>query len=238
MAGRYLDIIEHLRCPPPYDILGYSMGGLIAFEMATQLARQDRQVRLLGLLDPPVPGSLGLPDEARVLRVMARTLGITSVVTAATPDAEELLALLVAEAKAAGVLPDAYTVEDMRPTVEIQLTNGRAASVYARRHRTRPDLGTAARRHRRGQAARRVHRPKAGADGRAGPATAGARRRGRAEVYAGHGVRHQPRDGVQLPAARGRHGLNAREADLHRRSARPTSAAVGRYSAGTPAPNR
>jgi thioesterase domain-containing protein len=129
MAHRYVTILRAGNHAPPYDIIGYSMGGLVAFEMAARLAHDGNPVRL-GLLDAPVPGSLTTPNHARVIRIMARGLGIRAVVEAATDDVEDLLALLVAEAQSAGTLPATYTVDDLRPSVELQLINSRAATDY------------------------------------------------------------------------------------------------------------
>jgi thioesterase domain-containing protein len=129
MAERYLGIVRRENRPPPYDIIGYSMGGLVAFEMAVRLLDEGVPVRL-GLLDPPVPCSLTTSDPARVVRLIARTLAIPSVVDAGTDDPEELLELLVTEARSTGQLPASYTAADLQPTVELQLINSDAAANY------------------------------------------------------------------------------------------------------------
>lgn len=56
IASRYL--VEVLEQEPdgPYIILGYSYGGVIAFEMARQLLRMDKKVKMLGVLDTNVSG--------------------------------------------------------------------------------------------------------------------------------------------------------------------------------------
>jgi thioesterase domain-containing protein len=55
MADRYLKVIERRGDEEPCDIVGYSLGGLIAYEMATRLAGTGREVRLLGLIDSAPP---------------------------------------------------------------------------------------------------------------------------------------------------------------------------------------
>ncbi|MGW7531815.1 thioesterase domain-containing protein [Amycolatopsis sp. NPDC054798] len=130
MADRYLTVLDRRGSSSSYDIVGYSMGGLIAWEMACRLLEAGKPVRLLGLVDPPVPGSLGPLDEARVVRMMARTLRVGAVLTAETEDANELLARLVAGARSAGTVPASCTVDDFRPAVALQLINGRAAEIY------------------------------------------------------------------------------------------------------------
>jgi thioesterase domain-containing protein len=51
MAQRYLEAIRAVQAEGPYMLGGWSMGGLIAFEMAQQLHNAGQQVSLLALLD-------------------------------------------------------------------------------------------------------------------------------------------------------------------------------------------
>ena len=51
MAAHYLKEIQTLQPEGPYLLAGYSLGGLIAFEMAQQLHQQGQTIALLALLD-------------------------------------------------------------------------------------------------------------------------------------------------------------------------------------------
>ncbi|MFZ0677279.1 SDR family NAD(P)-dependent oxidoreductase [Candidatus Binatus sp.] len=51
LAAYYLAEIRKLQPSGPYHFLGYSFGGLLAFEMAQQLHKAGEQVELLGMLD-------------------------------------------------------------------------------------------------------------------------------------------------------------------------------------------
>lgn len=51
MAARYISEMRTLQPTGPYHIGGYSMGGLIAYEMARQLRDAGQEVGLLGLFD-------------------------------------------------------------------------------------------------------------------------------------------------------------------------------------------
>ena len=51
MASRYIRSIKTCQPEGPYNLGGWSMGGMVAFEMATQLRRQGDEVALLALLD-------------------------------------------------------------------------------------------------------------------------------------------------------------------------------------------
>ncbi len=51
MASHYVSEIRAFQPEGPYYLAGYSMGGLVAMEMAEQLRRQGQRVAFLGLLD-------------------------------------------------------------------------------------------------------------------------------------------------------------------------------------------
>jgi amino acid adenylation domain-containing protein len=55
MASKYLQEMLAVEPEGPYLLLGYSLGGSIAFEIAQQLQAQGKQVDFLGLLDIPAP---------------------------------------------------------------------------------------------------------------------------------------------------------------------------------------
>ena len=83
MAARYVEELRRLQPQGPYLLGGWSMGGLIAFEMARLLARAGDQPDLVALIDtlPPAGESPGpLPEEELELMVsfatdLARVLG-------------------------------------------------------------------------------------------------------------------------------------------------------------------
>ena len=56
LAARYIAAIRHRQPSGPYHLSGFSIGGLIAFEMACQLVAAGERVALLALLDGWAPG--------------------------------------------------------------------------------------------------------------------------------------------------------------------------------------
>ncbi|HET8843739.1 MAG TPA: alpha/beta fold hydrolase, partial [Ktedonobacteraceae bacterium] len=60
MAAHYIAAIRSVQPHGPYLLGGWSLGGVIAFEMAQQLRKQGCQVALLALIDSSVP----LPNRA------------------------------------------------------------------------------------------------------------------------------------------------------------------------------
>ncbi len=51
MAGFHINAIRNVQAHGPYALIGYSLGGLVALEMAQQLSAQGEKVALLAMLD-------------------------------------------------------------------------------------------------------------------------------------------------------------------------------------------
>jgi thioesterase domain-containing protein/acyl carrier protein len=64
-ARRYVDELRRIRREGPYQLIGYSFGGVIAYEMARQLLGSGEGVSFVGLLDTPAPG-YAFPLSARL----------------------------------------------------------------------------------------------------------------------------------------------------------------------------
>jgi thioesterase domain-containing protein len=64
IALRYLTLVRQQQPSGPYRLAGWSMGGLVAFEMCRQLEGMGEEISLLALLDTtcPVPGAMPPPD--------------------------------------------------------------------------------------------------------------------------------------------------------------------------------
>jgi amino acid adenylation domain-containing protein len=56
MASHYLQELQSVQPHGPYFLIGYSFGGLVAFEMAQQLQAKGEEIGLLALLDTSAPG--------------------------------------------------------------------------------------------------------------------------------------------------------------------------------------
>jgi amino acid adenylation domain-containing protein len=64
MAANYIREMQTIQPQGPYLLLGYSLGGLIAFEIAQQLQAQGQEIQLLALVDPTTQ-NLPIADEDR-----------------------------------------------------------------------------------------------------------------------------------------------------------------------------
>jgi len=77
MAAFYLGEIRKIQPEGPYQLGGWSLGGVLAFEMAQQLVAEGKQINLLVLIDTAVPNeaSRARPlDEASLLAAFAGDL--------------------------------------------------------------------------------------------------------------------------------------------------------------------
>ncbi|MEL6902072.1 MAG: amino acid adenylation domain-containing protein [Cyanobacteria bacterium J06606_4] len=83
MAAAYIQAMRQVQPQGPYQLGGWSMGGVIAYEMAQQLTAQGEQVLPLALIDSRVPSAgVGEPiaidrPSQRLIVLFARDLGCT-----------------------------------------------------------------------------------------------------------------------------------------------------------------
>ncbi len=63
MAHHYIQALRQVQPEGPYLLGGWSMGGIIAFEMAQQLQRDGHEISLLALLDSHTPAAFAQYSE-------------------------------------------------------------------------------------------------------------------------------------------------------------------------------
>lgn len=110
------------------------MGGVIAFEMAQQLLAQDQKVAFLLILDGrvPSPGDTFPEQDAEAAAMAERYFGISFGLTdslALLPE-DEQLAVVLEEAKAAGLVPAELDVAQARRFVMLLRNDLRATETY------------------------------------------------------------------------------------------------------------
>jgi thioesterase domain-containing protein len=139
MATRYLQELRAARPTGPYQLGGWSMGGLIAFEMARRLEAAGERVAPLLLFDCPAPPSLfreSLPEWplGAYLQELADSNGRSIAMTG-----EELLALArdprrdelaLDAAREHGIVPRSVTSEQLAHRVATYAANVKAVLAY------------------------------------------------------------------------------------------------------------
>ncbi len=78
MAAAYVEAIRRAQPEGPYHLGGWSLGGLVAFEMARQLVGAGQEVGTVAILDAqaPDPGGYRLPREVEALAGEVAGLGL------------------------------------------------------------------------------------------------------------------------------------------------------------------
>ena len=74
IAAHYIEEMRALQPQGPYHLVGHSVGGLVAYEMAQQLRAAEQEVGLLGLLDTHAPAQLAqrrlLPLKDQLVNIL------------------------------------------------------------------------------------------------------------------------------------------------------------------------
>ena len=119
LARLYVDDAQALGVPRAVCLLGWSFGGVLAFEMAREWERRGVQVRWLGLIDSQArwPDMDLTVDEESVL-ALARNIGIGADTVARLREAghgtlDQALDGLLAAGRALGVLPEAVGRDEL-----------------------------------------------------------------------------------------------------------------------------
>jgi thioesterase domain-containing protein len=141
MAALYVEELRRVQPAGPYRIGGWSLGGLIAFEMARQLREAGvpaEDVELLILDSSPRVAGTEEPSRLDILLDVARyveTLWNRPLGLAAEDleplDPEGRLDLLVQRLRAADLLPPEAGEAGIRRIVEVYAANTRAVRAYA-----------------------------------------------------------------------------------------------------------
>jgi thioesterase domain-containing protein len=72
LAAAYISALRERQARGPYLLLGWSTGGVIAFEMARQLVASGARVARVTLVDAVPPGDLPMPGEQEILARFAQ----------------------------------------------------------------------------------------------------------------------------------------------------------------------
>jgi amino acid adenylation domain-containing protein len=135
MAAYYIEALQTVQPAGPYVLGGWSMGGVVAFEMAQQLHAQGQRVALLALLDGRIPtADETFPEEDyEAVLLVERYFGISfgPLESLAQLPKDEQLAFMLEQAKSAGLVPAELDVSEARRFVELLKSDLRATQNYA-----------------------------------------------------------------------------------------------------------
>jgi thioesterase domain-containing protein/acyl carrier protein len=137
MAAEYITLMRSLQKEGPYRLGGWSMGGVIAFEMARQLEQQGIPVELVAMIDSSVSGGRSSIradiDEAQLLAHFALDLGLNLdriQLARYMQNKDEAVARMIDEAKQHNALPADFDSVLPQRLFEIFKNNLRAVVEY------------------------------------------------------------------------------------------------------------
>ncbi|OLT61096.1 non-ribosomal peptide synthetase [Moorena bouillonii] len=140
MATKYIAALREVQPQGPYQLGGWSLGGLIAWEMAQQLTDSGEEVALLALIDsyPPMAKPSDEPeDRATLLASIAQDLGglyskslAVSVEQLRNLEEHQQLAVIVEAAKAAAIFPPEADFQQMYYWLQVFQANRQALHRY------------------------------------------------------------------------------------------------------------
>jgi thioesterase domain-containing protein/acyl carrier protein len=152
MAAYYVSMLRTAQPEGPYILGGWSMGGIVAFEMAQQLKQQGQEVAKLALIDVLAPAtgtlrSLSQPLQkawsrfdkeaaSRLIIHFAQDIGLNLTNISAWRDQlealkpDDQLAWVISEAKRYLILPADMSEADSRHLFEVFRTNVHARQNY------------------------------------------------------------------------------------------------------------
>lgn len=140
MAAYYIEALRTVQPWGPYLLGGWSMGGVVALEMAQQFQAQGQKVALLALLDTRIPtADEELDDEdfdARLLIDFVRYFGLSLDLrdSLARLPKHELLERVLEHAKRAGLMPSDIEISQAQPFIELCKADFRATQNYVLHH--------------------------------------------------------------------------------------------------------
>jgi amino acid adenylation domain-containing protein len=129
LAAHYLRQMRAAAPVGPYHLGGWSMGAVLAYEMACQAAALGMEIATLFMIDPPAPTVSDPHDEPSLLRWFARDLGALSGIELDLPSTVTLETLAEA-AWEAGFLARDVAVEQLAELFTLFRHNAQALAAY------------------------------------------------------------------------------------------------------------
>jgi len=131
MADHYVDALRSVHPGGPWHLVGYSMGGVLAVEVARRLRANGDPIGLVGLLDTNLHVDID-QDTDYATRILVR-FGLrldVDIEELCRLDPEERTARLLELGTAAGTLPADYDADRLRRMLEMYRHNGTALAAH------------------------------------------------------------------------------------------------------------
>jgi thioesterase domain-containing protein len=142
MASDYLEEIRLLQPAGPYLLGGWSMGGIVAFEMTRQLRAQGQEVAMLALIDTTAHTGARIPSEHDNLTLVARfaaDMGLPlsrldlAIEQLSQLEPDEQLGHVLSHAKVTGLVPEEIGLSEIESLFNVFKANLKAVRSYQMR---------------------------------------------------------------------------------------------------------
>ncbi|HYU30619.1 MAG TPA: amino acid adenylation domain-containing protein, partial [Thermoanaerobaculia bacterium] len=140
MAAAYVHALREIQPSGPYTLGGWSMGGVVAFEMARQLESRGEAVDAVVLIDSFAPGATGLSEPltggALVAAFALDLAGLLGIEIGGLPpelltlEEDEALRRIAALAESSGLLPPGLDAADLTRRFATFAANHQALGRY------------------------------------------------------------------------------------------------------------
>jgi thioesterase domain-containing protein len=140
MACYYVEALRAAQPSGPYMLGGWSMGGVVAYEMARQMRERGDEIELLALVDSHVPVAGGRPraeNPRSLLYTFALDLGLSTDDLDVSSDAnpspefyEQQLARILDVATSRGKLPPGVDLSQIQRLFDVFKINSQAVDSY------------------------------------------------------------------------------------------------------------
>ncbi|MFJ3084594.1 amino acid adenylation domain-containing protein [Streptomyces halstedii] len=133
IAKLYLQEVRAVQPEGPYQVGGWCMGGVVAYEMARQLQQEGELTSTLAIIsssiDNPVPPEYVSDESAALLGAFGHNLPVTPE-ELREMESDERFEHVLAIAQGPTARPDAGTVEDLRRLVKVYQRHAKALLTY------------------------------------------------------------------------------------------------------------
>ncbi|MDB9371280.1 thioesterase domain-containing protein [Nodularia spumigena CS-586/05] len=142
IADSYIEAMRTIQSEGPYLLGGWSMGGIVALEMAIQLHRKEQQIAQLIVIDSALPNYIDKRyqsqfDDVLMLKYFALFLGgsvgknlIVSDDTIKQKTGDEQIRYIWEQAKLSGIIPPDVELMQIRTLIEVFKANVQAVLKY------------------------------------------------------------------------------------------------------------
>lgn len=140
MAAHYIAAIQTIQPQGPYYLGGWSLGGIVAFEMAQQFYQQGEEVALLALIDTHIPSTIHQSEEIDdAMLVAAVTQDLSGIVgkklSISVDELRELqpieqLNYILEQGKKLNILPPEVDQQQMHQMLQVFKANNQAMYSY------------------------------------------------------------------------------------------------------------